>query len=92
MRGTHTTIIEAAEELVKRLSTVAEVSPGLIDPRAKSRSRSLKISRERGGWRLEVVANSSKQQFRLYKVSLDRLKEIVSESAFKSFRKTFPEE
>ncbi len=90
--GTHSTVIEAAAKLVEKLDKVARVSRGVIKANAKSRSRTIKILRLGGGWRLTLVAKNAKQEFHLFDVSLAQLKEILSEKEFSSFEKIFPNE
>lgn len=89
--GTHSSVIEAAEVLVEKLDRVCRVSRGIIRANARSRSRTIKILRLNGGWRLTVVAKNAKQEFHLFDVSLAQLREILSEKEFDSFEKIIPE-
>lgn len=90
--GTHSTVIEAAESLIRQLDRVARVSRGIIRANARSRARTIKILRLKGGWRLTVVAKNAKQEFHLFDVSLAQLRAILSEREFASFEKIFPPE
>ncbi len=90
--GTHTTVIAAASRLVERLDKVARVSRGIIRANAKSHSRTIKVLRVGGGWRLTVVAKNAKQEFHLFDVSLTQIEEILNDREFSSFEKIFPKE
>ncbi len=88
--GTHSSVIDAAEPLVEKLDRVCRVSRGVIRANARSRSRTIKILRLNGGWRLTVVAKNAKQEFHLFDVSLAQLSEILAEREFDSFEKIVP--
>lgn len=90
--GTHSTVIEAAEPLIRRLDRVARVSRGVIRANARSRARTIKILRLNGGWRLTLVAKNAKQEFHLFDVTLETLRAVLDESEFASFEKIFPAE
>lgn len=88
--GTHSSVIEAAESLIRQLDRVARVSRGIIKANARSRARTIKVLRLKGGWRLTVVAKNAKQEFHLFDVSLDQIRAILSEREFASFEKILP--
>lgn len=88
--GTHSSVIEAAESLIRQLDRVARVSRGIIKANARSRARTIKILRLKGGWRLTVVAKNAKQEFHLFDVSLEQIRAILSEREFDSFEKILP--
>lgn len=88
--GTHSSVIDAAEPLVGKLDRVCRVSRGVIRANARSRSRTIKILRLKGGWRLTVVAKNAKQEFHLFDVSLAQISEILSAREFDSFEKIVP--
>lgn len=90
--GTHSTVIEAAAVLVERLDRVARVSCGVIKANARSRSRTIKVLRLGGGWRLTLVAKNAKQEFHLFDVSLEAITKILSAKEFDSFEKIVPAE
>lgn len=90
--GTHSSIIDAAKTLITKLDRVCRVSCGVICANARSRSRTIKILRLKGGWRLTVVAKNAKQEFHLFDVSLDEISKILSEREFDSFEKILPSE
>ena len=88
--GTHSSIIDAAEPLIAKLDRVCRVSCGVIRANARSRSRTIKILRLKGGRRLTVVAKNAKQEFHLFVVSLDEISGILSAREFDSFEKILP--
>lgn len=90
--GTHSTVIEAAESLIRQLDRVARVSRGIIKANARSRARTIKILRLKGGWRLTVVAKNAKQEFHLFDISLAQIRAVLAEREFASFEKILPEE
>lgn len=90
--GTHSSIIEAAEPLIRQLDRVARVSRGIIKANARSRARTIKVLRLNGGWRLTVVAKNAKQEFHLFDVSLAQIRAILSDREFASFEKILPED
>lgn len=90
--GTHSSIIDAAATLITKLDRVCRVSCGVIRVNARSRSRTIKILRLKGGWRLTVVAKNAKQEFHLFDVSLAEISKILSEREFDSFEKILPDE
>lgn len=89
--GTHSTVIEAAEPLIRQLDRVSRVSRGIIKANARSRARTIKVLRLKGGWRLTLVAKNAKQEFHLFDISLAQLRAILSEREFASFEKILPE-
>lgn len=90
--GTHSTVIEPAESLIRQLDRIARVSRGIIKANARSRARTIKVLRLKGGWRLTVVAKNAKQEFHLFDVSLAQIRAVLSEREFASFEKILPEE
>lgn len=90
--GTHSSVIDAAETLVERLDRVCRVSRGVIRANARSRSRTIKLLRLNGGWRLTVVAKNAKQEFHLFDVSPEEISVILADREFDSFEKILPEE
>lgn len=89
--GTHSSVIDAAETLVERLDRICRVSCGVIRANARSRSRTIKLLKLNGGWRLTVVAKNAKQEFHLFDVSLEEISDLLSAREFASFEKNLPE-
>lgn len=88
--GTHSSVIDAAEPLIEKLDRVCRVSRGVIRANARSRSRTIKILRLKGGWRLTVVAKNAKQEFHLFDISLEKIAELLAAREFDSFEKIIP--
>lgn len=67
-RGTHTTTIEGAKDILKAFSKIGvEVSPGVIQANAKSKGRSVKLKKlNNETFEMVVVVKSSKQTFKVY--------------------------
>ena len=67
-RGTHTTTIEGAKDILKELRKVnVLVSPGVIEANVKSRSKSVKLKKlNNETFEMVIVVNSSKQTFKVY--------------------------
>ncbi len=67
-RGTHTTTIEGAKDILKAFSKIdVEVSPGVIQANAKSKGRSVKLKKLNSEtFEMVVVVKSSKQTFKVY--------------------------
>lgn len=67
-RGSHTTFIEGAKDILKLLNKAGlEVSPGIIEGNVKARGRSIKLKKLNSEtFEMIVVANSSKQTFKVY--------------------------
>ena len=67
-RGSHTTTIEGAKDILKAFSKIGvEVSPGVIQANAKSKGRSVKLKKlNEETFEMVVVVKSSKQTFKVY--------------------------
>lgn len=67
-RGTHTTVIEGAKDILKLLKKAeVEVSPGIIEGNVKAKGRSVKLKKlNNETFEMVVVVNSSKQTFKVY--------------------------
>ena len=67
-RGSHTTTIEGAKDILKAFSKIGvEVSPGVIQANAKSKGRSVKLKKlNNETFEMVVVVKSSKQTFKVY--------------------------
>jgi hypothetical protein len=76
-RGTHTTTIEGAKDILKAFSKIGvQVSPGVIQANAKSKGRSVKLKKlNNETFEMVVVVKSSKQTFKVYG---NNQKEIIS--------------
>ena len=67
-RGSHTTFIEGAKDILKLLKKAGlEVSPGIIEGNVKAKGRSIKLKKLNSEtYEMIVVVNSSKQVFKVY--------------------------
>lgn len=67
-RGSHTTTIEGAKDILKAFNKIGvEVSPGVIQANAKSKGRSVKLKKlNNETFEMVVVVKSSKQTFKVY--------------------------
>ncbi len=68
-RGNHTTVIDAAEPLVKeadKMPYVTGISPGYIDAKARSREQRVKFSVINAGLLMKVYGRHSMQEIRLF--------------------------
>lgn len=67
-RGPHTTVIEGAQGILKLLKKAgAEISPGYIEGKVGAKGRSVKLKKlSSETFEMVVVANSSKQTFKIY--------------------------
>lgn len=67
-RGSHTTFIEGAKDILKLLNKAGvEVSPGVIEGNVKARGKSVKLKKlNNETFEMIVVVNSSKHTFKVY--------------------------
>jgi hypothetical protein len=78
-RGTHTTAIEGAREVLKALRKVgAEVSPGIIEGNVGAHGKSVKLKRLGAeAFEMVVVVNGAKQTFKIYGKDQDGIEGAV---------------
>lgn len=83
-RGSHTTTIEGAKDILKELKKIkAFVSPGVIEGNVRASGRSVKLKKMNNEtFEMIVVVKSSKQTFKVYG---DNQKEIIK--LINSFKK-----
>lgn len=89
--GTHSSVIDAAEELVSALERLGRVSRGVIMANAGSRARSVKALELDGCLRVTVVAKGARQELHVYGVSVDQLRTVLADRAFRSFTQNLPD-
>lgn len=67
-RGSHTTVIEGAKDILKTFKKIGIlVSPGVIEANAKARGKSVKLKKVNNEtFEMVIVVNSSKQTFKVY--------------------------
>ena len=87
-RGGHTTIISAVEEFVRaaeRLPEVKGISPGFIDPKAKSKKPRITVKQIPAGLNVKAFGNNSKQELIVFtsspKVVEEKLKRFFNQTA-----------
>lgn len=83
-RGTHTTTIEGAKDILKEFRKLGIlVSPGVIEANVKARGKSVKLKKlNNETFEMVVVVNSSKQTFKVYGNDQGTITKLVS--SFKS--------
>lgn len=83
-RGSHTTTIEGAKEILKAFKKVGVlVSPGVIEANVKARGKSVKLKKlNNETFEMVIVVNSSKQTFKVYGNNQETIANLVS--SFKS--------
>jgi len=89
--GTHSSVIEVAEPLVAELEKLGRVSRGVIRANAKASGRTVKVLPLEGCLRVTVVAKGAKQEFHVYNVSVEQIREILSGKDFRNFEPNLPE-
>lgn len=67
-RGTHTSVIEGARDVVKILRGLGvTISPGVIQANVKAKGKSVKLKKVNNEtFEMVIVVNSSKQTFKVY--------------------------
>ncbi|MDR2512916.1 MAG: hypothetical protein LBD01_03860 [Puniceicoccales bacterium] len=88
--GTHSSIIDAARTLVGLLEPHGRVSRGMIAARVGSGGHTIKILPQKGALRMTVIAKGARQEFHVYGVSLDKMKEILSDERLGHFLVRLP--
>ncbi len=80
-RGTHTTTIEGAKDILKILKKIqAYVSPGVIEANVKARGKSVKLKKlNNETFEMVVVVNSSKQTFKVYGSNQQEIIDAINE-------------
>jgi len=88
----HTTVIEAAQSLVRLLEREGRVSRGMIEGGIRARTHAVKVSPLPGCLRLTVVSKGSRQELHAYGVSLARVAEILALPEFRSYKVNLPDD
>lgn len=76
-RGSHTSIIEGAKDILKEFKKVGVfVSPGIIEANVKAKGKSVKLKKiNNETFEMVIVVNNSKQTFKVYS---ENQKEIIN--------------
>lgn len=88
--GSHTTLIEAAEPVVRLLEREGRVSRGMIEGGIHARGHAVKVTPLAGGLRLTVVSKGSRQELHVYGIPLARVAEILAGPDFRSYKVNLP--
>ncbi|MDR1497808.1 MAG: hypothetical protein LBS59_05275 [Puniceicoccales bacterium] len=83
--GTHSSVIEAAKPLVSLLEAHGRVSRGVIEARVGAGGRTIKVLPQRGALRVTVVAKGAKQEFHVYGISIEKVRELLSDENLAGF-------
>jgi hypothetical protein len=84
----HSTVIEAAHEVVKFLHTLTEVSKialGRIDVHLPPTEKRIKFSEIRGGLKLQIRGTNSIQQIMVYSTDVASVKEKIEKEFLNSY-------
>jgi hypothetical protein len=88
--GTHTTLIEAAVPLVRRLDRLGRVSRGLIEAGIGARGHAVKVTPLAGGLRITVVSKGSRQELHAYGISLESVAKVLADPEFRAYKVNLP--
>ena len=83
--GTHSSVIDAARILVNLIENCGRVSRGVISARVGSGGHTIKILPQKGALRMIVTAKGAKQEFHVYGVPLEKMKEILADERLAHF-------
>ncbi|MFM9000402.1 MAG: hypothetical protein ACKORB_02075 [Opitutia bacterium] len=87
--GTHTTVIEAAEPVVRLLEARGRVSRGMIEAGIGARGRSVKVRPLPGGLRVTVVSKGSRQELHVYGVTVADARTVLTAQALPGYNVNF---
>ena len=88
--GSHTTLIEAAVPLVRRLDRLGRVSRGMIEAGIGARGHAVKVASLPGCLRLTVVSKGSRQELHVYGVPLATVAELLADPDFRAYKVNLP--
>jgi hypothetical protein len=88
--GSHTTLIEAAVPVVRRLDRLGRVSRGMIEAGIGARGHAIKVTPLAGGLRLTVVSKGSRQELHVYGVPLAAVASLLAEPEFRAYKVNLP--
>lgn len=88
--GSHTTLIEAAVPLVRRLDRLGRVSRGMIEAGIGARAHAVKVAALPGGLRLTVVSKGSRQELHVYGVPLAAVAQVLASPEFAAYKVNLP--
>ena len=88
--GTHTTLTDAARPVAEALERHGRVSRGVITAGLGARTFSIKVVPITGALRVTVVSKGSRQDLRVYGLSVERVGAILGGPDFSSYLLNLP--
>ena len=88
--GTHTTLTDAARPVAEALERHGRVSRGVITAGLGARTFSIKVVPITGGLRVTVVSKGSRQDLRVYGLSVERVRAILGGPDFSHYLLNLP--
>ena len=83
--GTHTTLTDAARPVAEALERHGRVSRGVITAGLSARTFSIKVVPITGALRVTVVSKGSRQDLRVYGLSVERVRTILGGPDFSHY-------
>jgi hypothetical protein len=88
--GTHTTLTDAARPVAAALERHGRVSRGVITAGLGARTFSIKVVPITGGLRVTVVSKGSRQDLRVYGLTVERVRAILGGPDFSGYLLNLP--
>jgi hypothetical protein len=88
--GTHTTLTDAARPVAEALERHGRVSRGVITAGLGARTFSIKVVPITGALRVTVVSKGSRQDLRVYGLSVERVRTILGGPEFSHYLLNLP--
>ena len=88
--GTHTTLTDAARPVAEALERHGRVSRGVITAGLGARTFSIKVVPITGALRVTVVSKGSRQDLRVYGLSVERVRAILGGPDFSHYLLNLP--
>lgn len=88
--GTHTTLTDAARPVAEALERHGRVSRGVITAGLGARTFSIKVVPITGALRVTVVSKGSRQDLRVYGLSVERVRTILGGPDFSHYLLNLP--
>ncbi len=88
--GTHTTLTDAARPVAAALERHGRVSRGVITAGLGARGCSIKVVPITGGLRVTVVSKGSRQDLRVYGLTVERVRAILGGPDFSGYLLNLP--
>ena len=88
--GTHTTLTDAARPVAAALERHGRVSRGVITAGLGARTFSIKVVPITGALRVTVVSKGSRQDLRVYGLSVERVRAILGGPDFSHYLLNLP--